>query len=689
MDSDLSAAAGKAKKTGTVRAVADLAPGTGKLLKPLGKTATRMAEVVGAKAAAVESPIPRPFLEHLGGPEDVKRIPAPLLPELAAEIRAKIDEVVSKTGGHLSSNLGVTELTIALHRVFDFSKDHLVFDVGHQAYPHKLLTGRADRFHTLRQEGGLSGYPDPKESAYDRFHTGHAGCAVGSALGLCMADKLRGEDTHAVAVVGDGAMTSGLVYEALNHAGQVNADLLVILNDNEHSISPTTGGLSATCSRIRTAHFYRRFRDKGRELLERLPYVGKKAEKLASEAFVAVSRAAHAPGALFVDLGFSYFGPIDGHDLGVLQFWLTELKDIKGPKLLHVVTQKGRGREFAAEDPVKWHGAKPYFVERGKVKTIGGSSRPPYTDVVCDTLADVARKDRRVTAITAAMAQGTGLYKFEEEFPERYFDVGICEPHAVIFGAGMAARGLRPVACIYSSFLQRSFDMLQHDVSLQSGLPLTLGIDRAGLVGDDGPTHHGVLDLSCLRTLPHFVLLAPKDAPETRAMLRWAIAADKPTALRYPRCAVPTDLAEKSQPIELGRGELLREGEDLAFLAYGSEVAEALRAAEILAEKHHRHVTVANARFAKPLDLELINDLLKKHRRVFTVEEHSLSGGFGSAVLETGSREGLEIGRLRCLGIPDRFVPHAKRSRQLEFCGLDAAGLVAAVLRDRQVLNFP
>ncbi|MCY3022864.1 MAG: 1-deoxy-D-xylulose-5-phosphate synthase, partial [Planctomycetota bacterium] len=602
-------------------------PSAGGFLKPLGDVVHKAGAAVGAERPVVECPVARPFLAHITSPDDLRKIPAVYLGELAAEIREKIDETVQHTGGHLSSNLGVTELTIALHRVFDFSKDRLVFDVGHQVYPHKLLTGRYAQFHTLRQKGGISGYPNPHESPYDLFMTGHAGCAVSSTLGLAIGDHMQGKQGHFVAVVGDGAMTSGLVFEAMNHAGAAKEDILVVLNDNGCAISPTTGALSATCSDIRAMHFFKQLRGKGKDLLEKIPFVGKDVERLAEQALDAISRATHAPGAIFLDLGFRYFGPVDGHDIDVLVRWMTEMKSLKGPKLLHVVTRKGYGLPWAAEDPTKWHGARPYEVEDEEARFIKPVPAPPsYTKVISDTLIELARTDEKLVAITAAMPEGTGLVEFQKVFPKRYFDVGICEQHAVCFAAALAKSGLHPVACIYSSFLQRAMDQLMHEISLQDGLPVLLCIDRAGLVGDDGPTHHGVLDLAYIRPLPFFVLMAPKDRPEAEAMVKWALSSGKPVALRYPRDNVPTFPLSSSvyqreevsasdegevlcQPIELGKGEIVLRGSKVAVLAYGSEVVHAMEAAMLLKQRHGLNITVANARFCKPFDADLLAGL--------------------------------------------------------------------------------
>jgi len=652
------------------------------LLKPFEDAAHKAGAAVGAERPMIDCPIARPFLRNLVNAEDVKRIPMEYLGELAQEIREKINQTVQVTGGHLSSNLGMVELTIALHRVYDFRKDRLVLDVGHQVYPHKLLTGRFAKFHTLRQQGGLSGYPNPHESEYDLFMTAHAGCAVSSALGLAVGDHFLGKNSHAVAVVGDGALTAGLVFEALNHAGDVKEDMLVILNDNGCSIAPTTGALSATCSNIKTSHFFKNVKSRSKEILEKIPVVGKDVERFAEQAFEAMSRAAHAPGSIFVDLGFRYYGPVDGHDTETLIRWLTEMKSVKGPKLLHVVTKKGHGLPWAAKDPYTWHGAKPYEVEGSEAKVKKGAPTPPaFTKVVSDAVINVARHDEKLIAITAAMPDGTGLVNFQKVFPKRYFDVGICEQHAVCFAAALAKSGVHPVAFIYSSFLQRAIDQLMHEISLQDGLPVVLCIDRAGVVGDDGPTHGGVFDLAYMRAFPFFTLMAPKDQPEAEAMVEWAVKSNKAVAIRYPRDNVPAQpLTATLKPIEWGKGEIIQRGEKVAVLAYGAMVVHAVEAAAIVEKKSGQKITVANARFCKPFDAELLKDLMNTHDRVITVEDHQLMNGFGTAALEEANAMGLDGRKISRLGIPDRFVQHGPRKWQLADCGIDAESIAKCAL---------
>ena len=648
------------------------------------KTAAhKAAGALGAEAVDIPCEIPEPLLDHIKGHDEVKKIPMALLPKLAQEIRTKIHETISQTPGHFASNLGVVELTIALHRVFDFRKDRLVLDVGHQGYPHKMLTGRAHLFHTLRQENGLCGYPHPHENPeYDLFNTSHAGCAVSSILGLAVADRKLGRHNKCVAVVGDGAMTAGLVFEALNHSGHLKEDLLVVFNDNGCSISQNTGALSATCSRVRKTGIFKKARQKGKALIESIPYVGKDVEKFAEGVFGAASHLTHSPGALFLDLGFQYFGPVDGHDFESLHEWLEEMKQHPGPKLLHVITQKGRGFPWSEQDPVTWHGGKPYEV-RGDTaffKKPAKPKPPDYYQVISGAVVDAAKENPKIVAITAAMAEGTGLAKFLEAFPERYYDVGICEQHAICFSAAMAKGGLKPVACIYSSFLQRAVDQLMHDISLQDGLPVVLCLDRAGLVGDDGPTANGVFDLAYMRALPFFVLMAPKDGAEAAAMVHWAVKQNSPIAIRTPKEGVPAEpLTPEVAPLQLGKGEILRQGQKVALLAYGAEVVQALRAAEKIEKESGLRITVANARFCKPLDGELVESLLTTHERVFTLEDHQLLNGFGSAVLEEANLRGLDTRKLTRLGIPDRFIPHGSRSWQLKQCGLDAESIAAAV----------
>lgn len=643
----------------------------------------KVARTIGAEEGDVACEVAQPFLENIRGPEDVKKIPMPLLPVLAEEIRFKIHSAVKENGGHLSSNLGVTELWIALHRVFDFSVDRVVADVGHQIYPHKLLTGRASRFHTLRQANGIAGFPDHREDpVYDEFHTSHAGVAVSSTLGLAAGDHRQGIGSHCVAIVGDGALTAGLTFEALNHAGHIKEDILVIFNDNGCSICPNVGALSEMSSKVRKTGLYKRAKHMGKSVLERLP-LGHQAEKLAERVMDAASHFTHPAGAIFKDLGFEYYGPIDGHDLEDLHEWLGYMKTVKGPKLLHVVTHKGRGMKWAEEDPYSWHGGKPYEVKGGTavLKKASKPKPPDYCQVVTDAILAKAKEDPKVVAITAAMAQGTGLKTFRKELPDRFYDVGICEQHATAFAAALAKTGVKAVACIYSSFLQRAVDQLFHEISLQDGLPVTICMDRAGLCGDDGATANGVFDLAYMRAFPHFVLMAPKDGHEAVEMVRFGIDLEKPVFIRTPKEPVPAEpLTAAFRPLELGKGEIVREGKGIALLAYGGMVVRSLQAAEKLQKEHGLDITVANARFAKPLDGDLVQQLMETHDAVFTVEDHQLQNGFGSAVLEEANDRGLDTRKITRLGIPDLYVYHGVRDWQLAQVNLHADGIAASVL---------
>jgi len=611
------------------------------------------------------------LLDSIGDPADLRAMDPSELPALAEEMRRKICEVVAERGGHLASNLGVVELTIALHRAFDFSKDRLVLDVGHQCYPHKLLTGRSGRFGTLRSKGGLSGFPCPRESPYDLFVTGHASTAISMALGLACAD--RGAGRRAVAVVGDGAIAGGLAFEGLNCAGQMGMDLLVILNDNEMSINRTVGALARYLSRLRLDPRYNDLRAHLKEIADRLPFVGDLGRRLAETV-----RHALAPGGVFEALGFRYIGPADGHDIAELEATLRACRELHGPILLHVYTQKGRGFAPAAADPAAYHSAPPYKIriasEHGSAPTI----RRTYTDEFASALCELARSDARVAAVTAAMCDGTGLAEFARRWPSRFYDAGICEAHAVTFAAGLARGGCRPVVALYSSFLQRAYDSVFHDVCLQGELGVVLCVDRAGLVGEDGPTHHGLHDIAFLRTLPNIILAAPRDGPSLAALLRWAVDLGRPVALRYPRAELPADIPPLCGPrgeVELGRGELLAQGEHVAILAYGAAVAEAFAALREL-EREGIRVTLADARFAKPVDAELVGRLARSHERILTVEDGALDGGFGSAVMEAAAEY---AGRVVRLGVPDRFIAHASRAEQLAECSLDSPGIARAV----------
>lgn len=614
------------------------------------------------------------ILEQINSPEDLKEIDADELEDLADEIRQKIISVVSKTGGHLASNLGVVELTIAMYRAFDMTQDKIVWDVGHQCYTHKILTGRADRFHTIRQYDGLSGFPKRSECDFDCFGTGHANTAISAALGMALGRDLKGESSRVLAVVGDGALTGGMAFEALNHAGHLKTDMIIIFNDNEMSISPTVGGLSQRINRLRMARTYNRFREDARELATRF---GARAVQLARRVEDS-ARTLFVNGMLFESLGFRYFGPVDGHDIHGLITAFNRAKNIEGPIIVHVLTQKGKGYRFAEEDPTRFHSASPFDISTGKSLK---EKKATYTDAFSSALVKLAEEDEQIVAITAAMPDGTGVSKFMEKFPKRCFDVGIAEQHAVTLAAGLASQGLKPVFAVYSTFLQRGYDQILHDVCLQN-LPVTLAIDRAGLVGADGPTHHGTFDLAYLRHIPNMVLMAPKDEAELQLMLKTAIDWPGPAALRYPRSAgVGVPLPQELTSLPIGEAELLREGQDVLLIAIGSMVYPAVEAAEALAE-NGISAAVVNARFVKPLDRELILPLIRRIKKVVTIEEHALSGGFGSGVAEMLVQEkemsDVQIGHI---GIPDKFIEQGSREHLLQLNGLTSDGIFQFVLQ--------
>lgn len=620
------------------------------------------------------------LLSNINSPADLRELTPAELPRLAEEIRRVIVEVVSRNHGHLASNLGAVELTLALHYCFDFSKDRLIWDVGHQCYTHKLLTGRRASFHTLRRHGGVSGFPDRKESPSDPFTTGHAGTAISSALGLACGDVLTGQTRKVVAVVGDGAMGAGMSFEGLNQAGHLRRNLLVVLNDNRMAISCTVGALSNYLNALRSAPLYADFKKEVHHLLNMVPVLGKRMEGTLEHLKALVTKSM-VPGQIFEELGFRYFGPVDGHNIPLLIQTLNEVKRVEGPVLLHVVTEKGKGFLPAWQNPTRFHSAKAFKMENGQVveedDAPGASS---YTKVMSATVVEVAQDDPRIVALTAAMPDGTGLAAFGKQFPDRFFDVGICEQHALGLATGLAATGLRPVVGIYSTFLQRAYDQLFHEVCLQKAA-IVLLIDRAGLVGDDGPTHHGVFDIAYLRHLPGMVLMAPKDGPELGQMIRLALQTDAPCAIRYPKATTPAGrFIAGSKPLRIGEAETLRTGREAAVVAYGATVEAAVEAAERLAAQGVE-IAVINARFAKPLDEDTLCEAFAAHRFVVTVEDHALAGGFGSAVLELASAAGADTRKLVRLGIPDRFIEHGARKVLLKQLGLDAEGIQQTVLR--------
>ena len=621
------------------------------------------------------------LLSQITSPADLKKLEKNQLPQVAAELRKQIVATVAKNGGHLGSSLGVVELTIALHRVFDSPDDHIIWDVGHQAYAHKLLTGRQEQFNSLRQFNGLSGFPKREESDYDCFGVGHSSTSISAALGMAAGRDISGGDDKVVAVIGDGSLTAGMAFEGLNHAGHLKQKLVVILNDNEMSISPNVGALSSFLSRKMTSDTFIRFKKETEHLLSYVPGIGRDLVNLAKRAEESL-KSFMTPGMLFEGFGFDYFGPIDGHNIEELTATLRNVAQINGPVLLHVLTKKGKGYEPAEANPPKFHGIGPFDPETGEVSRGQSGVAVTYTKVFGDTLIDLAREDQRIVAITAAMAEGTGLKKFSEIFPERFFDVGIAEQHAVTFAAGLACRGLRPVVAIYSTFMQRAYDQVIHDVCLQN-LPVTFALDRCGLVGADGPTHHGTFDLSFLRHIPNLLIAAPRNEVELQRIMKTASMVEGPFAYRYPRgSGVGLPLSEEIEALDIGRGELLCDGSDGLIIAVGDMVNEALVAARDLSAEGF-HLAVIDARFIKPLDENLILSQVEKVPFVMTAEENSLQGGFGASILELISDAGLTIPVER-IGIPDHFVGQGTQTELRTQLGLNADGMVRRVLQRSQ-----
>ncbi len=617
-------------------------------------------------------------LDDIRSPDDLKGLSLEQLTALAEEIRALIAETVSRRGGHLASNLGVIELTLALHTVFDFRRDRLLWDVGHQCYAHKILTGRREGFVRLRQKDGVSGFPAPSESEYDLFATGHAGTAIATAAGLAWADKAAGQaDRKAVAVVGDASIVNGLSLEAINNAVLLHRQFLVILNDNSMAIDVTQGRLATMLDRIRLTRTYADVKQGTEQMLRSLP-LGEGISDALRHIREGLRTTIHGE-QFFEGLSFRYFGPVDGHDIEALQKILRLLAQVDEPVLLHVHTQKGRGCDYAVEDPCRFHSPSAHTVN-GNVVEFPEPARPTWTKVFGDALLERARADERIIALTAAMPDGTGLAPFRDELPDRYIDVGINESCAVAMAAGMAKAGLKPIVAIYSTFCQRAFDQIFEEVSLQN-LPVILCLDRAGLVGSDGSVHHGTMDLACLRPLPGMVLMAPADAGELSAALDLALSLDRPCAIRYPRDEAPQSLAGPAGPFELGKARLLQEGADGAFLALGAMAEHALDAAAILDKSSDLKPAVYSARFAKPLDEALIVELITSGKPLLTVEDHAAAGGFGSAVMELAAAKGLDARNVRVLGLPDRYIAHAGRAEQLAEAHLDAEALAAAMTR--------
>jgi 1-deoxy-D-xylulose-5-phosphate synthase len=628
-----------------------------------------------------ERPEGKPVIDRIESPEDVRKLNIPELVILSSEIRDRIVSVVSQHGGHLAPSLGVVELTVALHYVFDTPRDKIIWDVGHQAYAHKLITGRRDCFDTIRQYGGISGFCKRSESEYDVFDAGHASTSISSALGIACARDLAGEDFRVVAVIGDGSMTGGLAFEGLNNAGALSKDLVVVLNDNSMSISKNVGALSAYLTDLIANPLYNRLKDDIWLLTGKMPRVGQRLRALAHRTEESL-KGFLVPGMVFEALGFRYFGPIDGHNYTQLIRTLKQIKEIKGPILLHILTKKGRGYRFAEEDASKFHGIGAFEKVNGTVKK--RKQAPSYTEVFGKTMVRLAEEDERTIAITAAMSIGTGLTEFAQRYPDRFFDVGIAEQHAVTFAAGLACQGMRPVVAIYSTFLQRAFDQIVHDVALQC-LPVVFAIDRGGLVGEDGPTHHGILDLSMLRQIPNMTIMAPKDEDELRHLLKTALSHDRgPVAVRYPRgSGVGVPLSAELRTFDMGSWEVLREGADAAVLAVGSMVHPALQAAQDLSQKSI-DVTVVNCRYIKPMDEDILQDLIRRHDHLITVEENVLAGGFGDAVMEYMERSRARDAIVSCMGLPDQFIDHGARDRLLKEVELNAEGICRRVQEERR-----
>ena len=617
-------------------------------------------------------------LDQINTSYDIKKLDLEELEKLCHEIRGEILSTVSKTGGHLASSLGVVELTTVLHYVFDFPRDKLVWDVGHQSYAHKLLTGRKDRFHTLRQYEGISGFPKRDESPYDAFDSGHSGTSISSALGMAEARRLKGEEGKIIAVIGDGSMTAGLAFEGLNQTGHIDQDLIVILNDNEMSISRNVGALSSYLNRLMTGQFVNRFRNDMKDFLETLPGIGKSVLRFAKQAEESL-KGLLMPGLLFEELGLKYIGPIDGHRLDYLIETFQNIKKLRGPILVHVITKKGKGYPPAETNPDRFHGVPPFVIETGELRN-DQKSPPTYTEVFGETLCQLARENKRLIAITAAMQNGTGLEEFARRFPDRFYDIGIAEQHAVTFAAGLALEGMKPVVAIYSTFLQRAYDQILQDVCLQN-LPVIFALDRGGIVGEDGPTHHGLFDFSYLRHIPNMIVMVPKDENEFKHMIKTATECPMPVAFRYPRGKGMGVRGEVSlQSIDIGKGEVLREGQDILIIAIGSTVYPSLRAAERLADLGIQ-AAVINSRFLKPLDGTLLCDWAKRTGKVLTVEENVLQGGFGSAVLELFQEKGIFSIQVKRLGIPDTFVEHGPQTLLREKYGIDEKGIFKGVMK--------
>jgi 1-deoxy-D-xylulose-5-phosphate synthase len=615
-------------------------------------------------------------LQNVNFPADIRKLNTGELNTLAKELRDLIIQSVASCGGHLASSLGTVELTLALHCVFKTPQDKVVWDVGHQSYAHKIITGRKEKIVSMRSKNGISGFPKREESIYDTFNVGHSGTSISAAAGFAEASSLKGEHNKIIAVIGDGSMTTGMAFEGLNWAGDRNKDMIIVLNDNEMSISPNVGALSSYLNRMMTGHTVTKLRADIKHFLKGIPGIGEQMVRIVRQIEESLKMFV-VPGALFEELGFTYVGPLEGHRLDHLIRNFENIKGLTGPVLVHVLTKKGKGYKFAEEKPLAYHGLSPFDVATGK-PLAAPSTIPSYTKIFGKTMLELARVDSRIVAITAAMCEGTGLDQFSREFPERLYDVGIAEQHAVTFAAGLAIEGFIPVVAIYSTFLQRAYDQILHDVCLQK-LPVVFAIDRAGIVGEDGPTHQGLFDFSYLRNIPHLVIMAPKDENELRHMLKTAVDCRLPVSLRYPRGrALGANIDEELKTLEIGKGEVLHEGADLAVIAIGSTVYPALAAALRLADEGI-NIKVINARFAKPIDSELIVNTVATIKKIITVEENVLHGGFGSAVLELLAGKNITDVRIKRLGIPDEFVEHATQAQLRQKYGIDEEGIYNAV----------
>ena len=609
-----------------------------------------------------------PLLEQIISPADLRKLPEGNLQAVATELRQFLLESVGKTGGHLASGLGVIELTIALHYIYNTPDDRIVWDVGHQCYPHKILTGRREQMDTMRKQDGLAGFPKRAESEFDTFGVGHSSTSISAALGMAIAARKTGSKRKSVAVIGDGAMTAGMAFEALNHGGDMHEDLLVILNDNNMSISPNVGALNNSMARVLSSKLYSSMREEGKRVLKHLGPMHEIARRAEEH-----MKGMVMPGTLFEELGFNYIGPVDGHNLELLVSTLRNIRQQPGPKMLHILTKKGAGYKLAEKEPIKYHGVGSFNPEHGLAAGTASSGKT-YTEVFGDWLCDQAAADERLVGITPAMREGSGLVGFSQQYPDRYFDVAIAEQHAVTIGAGMACDGLKPVVAIYSTFLQRAYDQLVHDVAIQN-LPVLFAIDRAGLVGPDGPTHAGSFDISYLRCIPNMVIMAPADENETRQMLSTGFAHDGPAAVRYPRGKGPgAEITESLEPLEIGKAEIRREGEELAILSFGTLLPEAAEAAEKLG------ATLVNMRFVKPLDGELLKELSQSHSGFITIEDGSVAGGAGSGVSEFLQASGIVMPVLH-LGLPDSFQDHGTREELLAEAGLHGEGIYTSICR--------